>query len=104
MRSSKAWRQVQGWMDYYALDEVAFATLVEGFGACSADAVLSALDGERRPPFVVARAVEDVTGVDAHDWYLDERPLAKRGPESTPAPAVEDAASEPDLDVSSLVA
>lgn len=103
MRSSKAWRQVQGWMDYYALDAGAFATLVEGFGGCSGEAVLSAVDGERRPAFVVARAIEEVTGVDAHDWFLDER-ATKAALESTPAPALEENAAGSEPDVAVLVA
>lgn len=94
MKRSKAARQVSGWMDYYSLDVDSFATLVEGVGGVSREAVLSTVLDGRRPVVLVARAIEKVTGVDADDWFVDERsPLhARRGRPSgeyaaTPGPA-----------------
>lgn len=59
-------------MDFYALDVDTFASLVASIGGCSEDAVSSSLLSGKRPAFSVARAIEVVTGVDAHDWFIEE--------------------------------
>ena len=81
MSTSKAARQVRGWMDIYSFDDVeAFAAFVASVAGCSELAVAQAMLGDRRPAFVVARAIAEVTGVDAHDWFIDE---PKRAIDST---------------------
>ncbi|MBK6696978.1 MAG: hypothetical protein IPG50_33060 [Myxococcales bacterium] len=86
--SSKALRQVWGWMDVYELDALAFADLVAGVGGCTREGVLAVVSG-RRPAFCVARAIETVTRVDAHDWFVEEpqrRASANRPTESVAPP------------------
>lgn len=71
-------------MDIYSFDIESFAEFVASVAGCSRIAVVQALIGERRPAFVVARAIEEVTGVDAHDWFLDE-PTRSRATRPPPA-------------------
>jgi hypothetical protein len=86
MHGSKAARQVRGWMDFYAFDDAAFAALVAGVAGCSEGAVLDAVLGHERPVMAIARAIEAVTEVDAHDWYVKE-PRRERPSLRSEAPA-----------------
>lgn len=97
MVRSKAARQVRGWMDVYELDDDSFSSLVADAGDCSRDAVLAVLDG-RRPAFCVARAIETVTGVDAHDWFVDEGRKARPSRPTAPPES-----GEYELDLPSLI-
>jgi hypothetical protein len=99
MVRSKAARQVRGWLDYYELDEHTFAGLVESVGGCTREAVLATIVEGRRPAFCVARAIEVVTGVDAHDWFIEEATTVRRA--TTPPPA---AAPETETEKLSAVA
>lgn len=72
-------------MDIYSFDDIdSFAEFVASVAGCSRISVAQALLGDRRPAFVVARAIEEVTGVDAHDWFLDE-PTRSRATQAPPA-------------------